>query len=436
MVLNYIWIAFFLLAFVTGLIKLVFLGDVIVFPEMMDTLFSRATVGFELSIGLTGILALWMGILKIGERGGAISLLSRVVSPLFLKLFPDLPKNHPVIGSMMMNFSANMLGLDNAATPMGLKAMEGLQEINPNKKIASNAQIMFLVLNTSGLTLIPVSILALRATHGSMQPTDVFIPILLATFFSSIVGLVVTSIVQKINLFNGIVFAYLGSALVLIGGLIWYTTTLSKVEMEVFSKLFSSIILLGIIISFIILALYKKVNVYDSFIEGAKEGFQVAIKIIPYLIGILCAIGVFTASGAMDFLILGFTSFFELFGFDTKFVDALPTALMKPLSGGGARATMVESWESFKHFEISGLVRGNLHELWRQSDFVQISGADSFVGRLTSVLQGSTETTFYVLAVYFGSVNIKNIRYAATVGLIADLAGIIAAILLGYLFFN
>ncbi len=436
MALNYIWIFFFLAAFIVAIVKLCFFGDIDVFSNMLDSLFSRATLGFELSIGLTGVLALWMGILKIGENGGAIKILSKVVSPLFTRLFPELPKNHPAIGSMMMNFSANMLGLDNAATPMGLKAMEDLQKVNPNKEKASNAQIMFLVLNTSGLTLIPVSILALRATDGSKGPTDVFLPILLATFISSMVGLIVTSIIQKINLFNRVILSYLGSALILIGSLILYTTTLDKEEMEVFSKLFSSIILFGVIISFITLALYKKVNVYDSFIEGAKDGFNVAIKIIPYLIGILCAIGVFTASGAMDYIIDGLAWFFNLFGFDTRFVDALPTAMMKPLSGGGARGAMIESWELFKHYDVSGLIKCNITALWDQAKFPEISGADTFVGRLTSVLQGSTETTFYVLAVYFGSVNIKNTRYAAAVGLIADFAGILAAIILGYLFFG
>lgn len=414
MVLNYIWIFFFLIAFVVGLIKVIFFNDYLIFSEMVDALFSRAELGFKLSIGLTGVLAFWLGIMKVGENGGAIRILSRAMSPLFSKLFPEVPKNHPAIGSMVMNFSANMLGLDNAATPLGLKAMNQLQEVNPTKDRASNAQIMFLVLNTSGLTIIPVSILALRATEGSINPTDVFIPILLATFCSSFFGLIITSIIQKINLFNKVVFAYLGSALTVLGALVFYVSTLSKADLQIFSSLLSGILLFGIIISFITLALFRKVNVYESFIEGAKEGFVVAIKIVPYLIAILCAIGVFTASGAMDVIINGFALFFEFLGFDIRFVDALPTAIMKPFSGGGARGAMIESWEVAK----------------------EAGGVDSFVGKLTSVLQGSTETTFYVLALYFGSVNIKNTRYAASLGLFVDLIGIVSAILLGYLFFG
>ena len=426
MALNYIGIGFFLVAFIVALVRLVYviidkclingiefswelLSDS-AFPEMLTTLFSRAELGFELSIGLTGILALWMGIMKIGEKGGAVDILSKWVSPLFTKLFPEIPKNHPAIGSMMMNFSANMLGLDNAATPLGLKAMDELQTLNPKKDTASNAQIMFLVLNTSGLTLIPVSIMALRTSNGAANPTDIFIPILIATFCSSIVGLIVTSIFQKINLFNKVVFTYLGTAIGLIGLLIGYVSTLNDVDTSIFSNLLSSIILFSIIISFFLLALRKKINLYSTFIEGAKDGFKVAIKIIPYLIAMLCAIGVFTASGSMGYFIDGITYLISNIGIDTGFVDALPTAIMKPLSGGGARGAMVETWAT--------------------------SGVDSFAGKVAAVLQGSTETTFYVLAVYFGAVKIKNIRYAATVGIIADIAGIIAAIIISYLFFN
>lgn len=436
MALNYIWISFFVLAFLVCLVRLVFFQDFDVFSEVINTLFSRAELGFELSIGLTGVLALWMGILRIGQDGGAISILTKLVSPFFSKLFPEVPKNHPAIGAMVMNFSANMLGLDNAATPMGLEAMKHLQEVNPEKKSASNAQIMFLVLNTSGLTLIPVSILALRATYGSENPTEVFLPILLATFCSSFFGLIITSIIQKIDLFNKVVLSYLGGAVVFVGLLVWYVISLEKEELEIFSGLLSNIILFSIIFSFIVLGLVKKINVYNSFVEGAKEGFKVAIKIIPYLIAMLCGIGVFTASGAMDFLMEGFESIFVFFGMDAHFVDALPTAFMKPLSGGGARAAMVESWAVFENSEISGALKTGAMDVWNTINFPPVKGPDTFVGRLTSILQGSTETTFYVLAVYFGSVNIKNTRYAVGVGLLADLVGIIAAIVFGYLFFG
>ncbi len=411
MALNYIWVGFFLIAFVVGLIKLIFLGDTEIFTIMMKALFDRAKLGFELSLGLTGILALWMGIMKIGEKGGMINILARMVSPLFTRLFPEVPKNHPAIGSMMMNFSANMLGLDNAATPLGLKAMKDLQELNPKKDTASNAQIMFLVLNTSGLTLIPVSILALRAMKGSANPTDVFLPILIATFVASMVGLIVTAIIQKINLFHQVVLAYLFGATALIGGMAWYVWQLKDPEkIQTFTNIFSNLLLFSIIISFISVALFKKINIYDAFIEGAKDGFQVAVSIIPYLVAMLAAIGVFTASGAMDWVLDVFRFGFAHLGVDTRFVDGLPTAFMKPLTGGGARAAMVESWVDH--------------------------GVDSFVGHLTSILQGSTETTFYVLAVYFGSVKIKNTRYAATAGIVADIAGIIAAIVVTYLFFG
>ena len=411
MALNYIWVGFFLIAFIVGLIKLIFLGDIEIFSTMMKALFERSKLGFELSLGLTGILALWMGIMKIGEKGGMIKILARLVSPLFTKLFPEVPKNHPAIGSMMMNFSANMLGLDNAATPLGLKAMKDLQELNPKKDTASNAQIMFLVLNTSGLTLIPVSILALRAMKGSINPTDVFLPILIATYISSLVGLIYTAIIQKINLFNKVVLAYLLGTTALIGGIATYVFYLNDPKkISVFTNLLSNITLFTIIIAFISVALFKRINIYDAFIEGAKDGFKVAVTIIPYLVAMLAAIGVFTASGAMDYVLDAFRFLFAHVGVDTRFVDGLPTAFMKPLTGGGARAAMVESWVNH--------------------------GVDSFVGHLTSVLQGSTETTFYVLAVYFGSVGIKKTRYAATAGIIADIAGIITAILVTYLFFG
>lgn len=410
MALNFIWIGFFLIALVVALIKLIFFQDYEILNEIVKSLYSNAETGFTLSIGLTAILAFWLGIMKIGENGGAIKFLSKIVSPLFTRLFPEIPKNHPALGSMMMNFSANMLGLDNAATPMGLKAMGQLQELNPEKEKASNAQIMFLVLNTSGLTIIPVSIIALRASGGSENPSMVFLPILLVTFVSSLFGLIITSIYQKINLIQPVVLAYIGGLSAIIVALFLYLGTLDKEGLEMASNLISSSIILGIIFGFIILAAIKKVNVYESFIDGAKEGFGVAIKIIPYLIAMLCAIGVFRSVGAMDYLVDFFRWFFQLFGFDTRFVDGLPTAFMKPLSGSGARGMMVESWGTF--------------------------GVDSFVGKLTSIFQGSTETTFYVLAVYFGSVGIKNTRYAATAGILADLAGVIAAIFITYYFFG
>lgn len=412
MALNYIWVGFFLVAFVVALYKLIFLGDTEVFTNIMEAIFNRAETGFKLSLGLTGALALWMGILKIGEKGGLIKIISRLLSPLFTKLFPELPKDHPAIGTMILNLSANMLGLDNSATPIGLKAMAELQTANPKKDTASDAQIMFLVLNTSGMTLIPVSILALRATANSVNPTDIFIPILIATFISTMVGLIVTALIQKINLLQRTIILYLGSATLLLIGLIFYLGSLSPEEMQLFSKLLTSVLLFSIIITFIVVALFKKVNIYDAFIEGAKDGFKVAVMIIPFLIAMLVAVGVFTASGAMDFVINGLESFFAFMGMDTRFVEGLPTAFMKPLSGGGARGLMVESW-------------GENYTM-----------VDSFVGKLTSILQGSTETTFYVLAVYFGSVKIKNIRYAAFAGIIADLAGIIAAILVAYFFFG
>ena len=415
MVLNYIWISFFIIAFLVALAKTM-MGDLDIFSLVVNSIFERAELGFKLSIGLTGIMALWLGIMRIGEKGGAIHVLSKIFSPLFRKLFPEIPSSSNAHGSIIMNISANMLGLDNAATPLGLKAMNELQKHNPEKEKASNAQILFLVLNTSGLTLIPTSIIALRATAMAENsiignPTDIFIPILIATYCSTLAGLIFVSIIQKINLFQKTVLAYLLSATGLIGGLVWYLAS-HKEHIEVISDVFSGALIFGFIISFILLGIKNKINIYEEFIEGAKDGFNVAIKIIPYLIAMLCAIGAFTTSGAMLFIIEGIESFFSLFLSDTRFVEALPTAIMKPLSGGGARGMMVESWGQ------------NASEI------------NSFVGRLTSTLQGSTETTFYVLAVYFGSVGIKNTRYAIVAGLFADLIGVIAAILIAYVFWG
>ena len=410
MVLNYIWIAFFIIAFVIALVKLIFLGDVEVFPAMMNSTFDSSKTAFEISLGLTGVLSLWLGIMKIGEKGGVINLFARVLSPVFTKLFPDIPKGHPATGSIFMNIAANMLGLDNAATPLGLKAMEQLQEINPKKDTASNPMIMFLVLNTSGLTLIPVSIMVYRAQQGAAQPTDIFIPILLATFFSTMAGIIVTSLYQKINLLNKTLLLTLGGMCALVAGIIWGFSQLDKDQMNTVSTLVANILLMTVIVSFILAGVRKKVNVYDAFIEGAKEGFQTAVRIIPYLVAILVGIVVFRASGAMDMLIDGIGWCVTACGANTDFVGALPTALMKPLSGSGARGMMVDAMTQY--------------------------GADSFVGRLSCIFQGSTDTTFYILAVYFGSVGIKNTRHAVPCGLLADLAGIIAAIAIAYLFFG
>lgn len=365
--------------------------------------------GFEISLGLTGVLTLWMGIMKIGERGGAVAVMSRLISPFFRRLFPGLPKDSPAHGSIMMNLAANMLGLDNAATPMGLKAMQQMQDVNPQKQAASNAQIMFLVLNTSGLTIVPVSIMVYRAQLGAANPTDIFIPILIATYFSTMAGLIAVALYQRINLFDKVILAYLGGVSALIGGVIWYFSSLDKEALTVASNLASNIILFGIIISFIGMAALRKINVYDAFIDGAKDGFSTAIKIIPYLIAILVAIGVFRASGAMQVLMDGIVRLVEGLGFNAEWVNALPTALMKPLSGSGARGMMI--------------------------DTMTIYGADSFAGRLACTFQGAADTTFYIIAVYFGSVGIKNTRYAIPCGLIADLAGVIAAIVVAYLFF-
>jgi spore maturation protein SpmA len=410
MVLNYIWIAFFVIAFVVALVRLIFWGDFDVFPAMMDSTFSSSKTAFEISLGLTGVLALWLGIMKIGERGGLINALARLLSPVFVRLFPDVPKGHPVTGSIFMNVAANMLGLDNAATPLGLKAMEQLQELNTKKDTASNPMIMFLVLNTSGLTLIPVSILVYRAQMGAAQPTDIFIPILLATFFSTLAGIVITSLYQRINLVNRTMLLTLGGACTVVAAIIWGFGQLDSVMMNRVSTTAANILLMTIIVGFILAGVRKKVNVYDAFIEGAKDGFTTAVRIIPYLVAILVGIGVFRASGAMDYLVNGVKWMVEATGLDSQWVGALPTALMKPLSGSGARGMMVDAMTTY--------------------------GTDSFIGRLSCVFQGSTDTTFYILAVYFGSVGIRYTRHAVACGLLADLAGIISAIAICYLFFG
>ena len=409
MVLNYIWIAFFVVAFVIAICKLVFWGDVEAFPEMMNSTFSSSKTAFEISLGLTGVLTLWLGIMRVGEKGGAVNALSRLLSPVFVKLFPDIPKGHPVTGSIFMNVAANMLGLDNAATPLGLKAMEQMQTLNDKKDTATNPMIMFLVLNTSGLTLIPVSIMVYRAQMGAAQPTDIFVPILLATFFSTLTGIIFTGIYQRIKLLNRVMLLTLGGICALVAAIIWGFSQMDKESMNTVSTLVANILLMTIIVGFILAAARKRVNVYDAFIEGAKDGFSTAVRIIPYLVAILVAIGVFRASGAMDMLIDGVKYMVAALGGDTDFVGALPTALMKPLSGSGARGMMVDAMTTY--------------------------GADSFIGRLSCVFQGSTDTTFYIIAVYFGSVGIRHTRHAVTCGLLADLAGVIAAIAICYLFF-
>ena len=410
MVLNYIWIAFFLIALVVGLIKLIFLGDTEVFTAMVNSTFEMARTGFEISLGLAGVLTLWLGLMRVGEKGGAIDILAKVVRPFFHRLFPEIPRDHPVHGSMIMNFAANMLGLDNAATPLGLKAMKELQELNPEPDTATNAQIMFLVLNTSGLTLIPISIMVYRAQLGAANPSDIFIPILLTTFFSTLAGLIAVAVVQRINLLDRVILAYLGGLTGAVVAIIVYFSRLPQEQIATISTVAANVILFGVIAAFISLAMLRGVNVYEAFIDGAKEGFPVVIKIIPYLVAILVAIGVFRASGAMDLLVAGIGRTLAAFGFNTDFIEAMPTALMKPLSGSGARGMMV--------------------------DAMQTHGADSFVGRLASTFQGSTDTTFYIIAVYFGSVGVKKTRYAVTCGLIADFTAVIAAIFIAYLFFH
>lgn len=410
MVLNYIWIAFFVIAFVIALCKLIFLGDTEVFPAIMNSTFSTAKSAFEISLGLTGVLSLWMGIMKIGEKGGLVDWLSKLLAPIFGKVFPDIPKGHPSTGTMFMNFSANMLGLDNAATPMGLKAMQELQELNPQKDTATNPMIMFLVLNTSGLTIVPMSVLLYRTQMGAAQPTDVFIPILLATTVSTIAGLIITCIYQRINLFNRTMLLFLLGVCLFIAGGTWGMAQLSRVQVEIFSTTLANVMLFGIIMMFIISGVVRKINVYEAFIEGAKDGFATAVRIIPYLVAILVAVGVFRASGGMDVIINGISQCIESFGGNSDCVGALPTAIMKPLSGSGARGMMIDAMQTY--------------------------GADSFTGRLACIFQGATDTTFYILAVYFGSVGIRKTRHAVTCGLFADLAGIIAAIVIAYIFFG
>lgn len=409
MVLNYIWIAFFVIAFIVALLRVIFWGDTEIFTAIINSTFDSSKTAFEISLGLTGVLALWLGIMRIGEKSGLINTLARFLSPVLCRLFPDIPKGHPVLGSIFMNMSANMLGLDNAATPMGLKAMNELQELNPHKDTASNPMIMFLVINTSGLVIIPISIMVYRAQLGASQPTDVFIPILLSTFISTLVGVMTVSFAQKINLINKAILSLIGGISLFFAGLIYLFTTLSKEDMGTYSTLTANILLFGIIILFLLSGMRKKINVYESFVEGATEGFKTAVRIIPYLVAFLVGIAVFRTSGAMNYLIDGIEYVVSLFGLDTSFVGALPTALMKSLSGSGANGLMIDTMKEF--------------------------GADSFIGRMSCVVRGASDTTFYILAVYFGSVGISKTRNAVTCGLIADLSGIIAAILISYLFF-
>lgn len=427
MVLNYIWIAFFLLAAICAIVQC-FIGNTGVFADMIGSTFESAKTAFEISLGLTGVLSLWMGIMKIGEKGGAVNAISRLLSPLFTRLFPDIPKGHPATGHIFMNIAANMLGLDNAATPLGLKAMESMQEINKERnnevgrkvgwtaektekmnQTASNPMIMFLVLNTSGLTIIPVSIMVYRAQLGAAQPTDIFVPILLATFVATLAGIIIVSLYQRINLLQPVLITTLGGMCLLVAGIIWGFSLMDKNTMDTVSTLVANVILFGIMLTFIIAGVAKKVNVYEAFIEGAKDGFTTAVRVIPYLVAILVAIGIFRASGGLDILISGINWLVELCGGNTDFVAALPTAIMKPLSGSGARGMMVDTMTTY--------------------------GADSFSGRLACIFQGSTDTTFYILAVYFGSVGIRHTRHAVTCGLLADLAGVIAAIAIAYFFF-
>ena len=409
MVLNYIWIAFFLIALVVGLVRLIFFGDTEIFTKMVTSTFDNAKTGFEISLGLTGVLTLWLGLMKIGEQGGAIAVLAKVAKPFFRRLFPEVPPDHPAHGSIIMNFAANMLGLDNAATPLGLKAMQELQEINPQKDTATNAQIMFLVLNTSGLTVIPISIMVYRAQAGAANPTDIFLPLLLVTFINTLIGLIAVAIVQRINLFDRVILGYLLGLTALIAATIWYFSGLPQEQVATISNLVANLTLFSVICSFVVLGLVRRINVYEAFIEGAKEGFSVAVRIIPYLVAILVAIGVFRASGALDFLVSGIGRMFAAMGLDTSWVPGLPTAIMKPLSGSGARGVMLDAMKTY--------------------------GADSFVGRLVSIFQGASDTTFYILALYFGSVGVKKTRHAVACGLIADFSGIIAAIFIAYLFF-
>lgn len=410
MALNYVWVAFFLITFAVALVKLIFFGDTEIFQQIVNSIFDSAKTGAEISLGLIGMMSFALGIMKIGEKGGMINIFAKIVGPFFHKLFPEIPKNHPALGSILMNFSANALGLDNAATPLGLKAMKELQELNPNKETATNAQIMFIVLNASSLTLLPISIMAYRKEAGAPDPSDVFLPILIATFFSTLVALILVAIYQKINLFNRVVLGYLGAMGLFIGGLLYYFSGLQQAEIEIFSKVFGNVILFSLFTSFIGLALFREVNVYDSFIEGAKEGFEVSVKIIPYLVAMLVGIAVFRASGTMDYMVAGISNAIAFCGLDTSFVDALPVAFMKPLSGSGARGLMV--------------------------DLMNAKGPMDFAARVACVIQGSTETTFYVLAVYFGAVGIKRTRHALPCALLAELVGVVAAIIISYIFFK
>lgn len=409
MVLNYIWIAFFLIAFVIGLVQLIFFGNNDIFPALINSTFDNAKLGFEIALWLTGAMTMWLGIMKIGEKGGMIRIISRAVAPLFRRLFPGVPSDHPANGAIIMNLAANMLGLDNAATPMGLKAMKELQELNPNKDTASDSQIMFLVLNTSGLTIIPVAVMAILAANGSPNPSEVFIPILLTTFFSTLAGITVTSLIQKINLLNKVVLLYLGSFSLFISGLIYYFVNLPQEQVAIVSSTAGTLILFSIIISFIVVGIKNRINIYETFIEGAKDGFSTSVMIIPYLVAILIAIGVFRTSGAMDFIMDGIRFVFTALNVDTGFVDALPTALMRPLSGSGSRGMMIEAMNTY--------------------------GVESFTAKVAATFQGATDTTFYVIAVYFGSVGIRKTRYAVGAGLTADFAGIIAAVIISYLFY-
>ena len=410
MALNYIWIFFFVIAFIIALFKLIVFGNTEIFPEMVNAVFQNSKTGFEISLGLTGVLTFWTGIMKIGEKGGIVNIVSRLIGPFFNKLFPELGRNHPAYGPMMLNFAANMMGLDNAATPMGLQAMKEMQASNPSKEVASNAQIMFLVLNASGMTLIPISIMVYRAQMGAADPSDIFIPILFATFFANMTGLITVSIVQKINLLDKTVLAYLLGTLLLVGSLILSMSRMSQEQIALFSKVASNLVLFSIIMFFIVLGIRSKINVYETFIDGAKEGFNTAVRIIPYLVAILVAIGIFRASGAMDFFVAGIKWIFDSMGINSEFVAALPTALMKPLSGSGSRGMMIDAMRTY--------------------------GADSFIGRLSCTVQGVADTTFFILAVYFGAVGIKKTRHALACALFADFVGLVAAIFIGYIFFH
>jgi spore maturation protein SpmA len=410
MVLNYIWVAFFAIALVVALVRLVFFGDTAIFTNIVSSTFDTAKTGFEISLGLTGVLTLWLGLMKVGERGGAVEVLARVARPFFSRLFPGVPRDHPAHGSIIMNFAANMLGLDNAATPLGLKAMQELQTLNPDKETATNAQIMFLVLNTSGLTVIPISIMVYRAQMGAANPADVFLPILLATYFATLIALIAVAIVQRINLLDLVILAYLVGVTALVALAMYFFSHMPQDRIQTVSNVVANVTLFGVISAFILMAAAKRINVYDAFIEGAKEGFGVAIRIVPYLIAILVAIGVFRASGSLDLLVSGLGHTFAALGLPTDFVPSLPTALMKPLSGSGARGMMVDAMKTY--------------------------GADSFVGRLSCTFQGATDTTFYILALYFGSVGVRKTRHAVACGLIADVAGVVAAIVVAYVFWG